>query len=106
MDIALILANHYSDKVWSLVGNQYENLHWKDDSPKPTLEELENLWAEVNFKVQKEEIEKLRRAAYQQSADPLFFEYQRGDATKEEWLAAVEQVKYQYPYPHSANFQE
>lgn len=106
MDIALVLAKHYPDKVWSLVGDEYSNLHWKDDSPKPTLKQLEDLWADVNIQVQREEVEKLRRVAYRETADPLFFEYQRGDATKEDWLSAVSEVKKLYPYPHSANSQE
>lgn len=40
----------------------------------------------------------LRKQAYIEEADPLFFKYQRGDATKEEWLAAVNAIKIRYPY--------
>ena len=35
----------------------------------------------------------LRRLTYQQIADPVFFQWQRGDATKEDWLAAVQRAK-------------
>ena len=44
-------------------------------------------------------VEHARQAAYQQTADPLFFEYQRGDATEREWLDAVQAVKDAHPYP-------
>ena len=43
--------------------------------------------------------ETLRQVAYKEEADPLFFKYQRGTATKEEWLAKVEEIKARYPYP-------
>jgi hypothetical protein len=38
-----------------------------------------------------------RRAAYAKESDPVFWDYQRGDATKAEWLAAVKAVKEQLP---------
>lgn len=34
-----------------------------------------------------------RRRAYEREADPLFFKWQRGEATKEEWLAKVAEIK-------------
>jgi hypothetical protein len=43
--------------------------------------------------------EELRRSAYQQEADPLFFMSQRGEATVEEWQAKVAEIKARYPYP-------
>jgi hypothetical protein len=46
-----------------------------------------------------EEQEALRKAAYIAESDPLFFKYQRGDATKEEWLAKIEEIKARYPDP-------
>lgn len=45
-----------------------------------------------------EVVANLRKQAYIEKADPLFFKYQRGDATKEEWLAEVNAIKIQYPY--------
>lgn len=44
-------------------------------------------------------IERQRKAAYEQEADPLFFQYQRGDVTEQAWLDAVQSVKDRYPYP-------
>jgi hypothetical protein len=40
-----------------------------------------------------------RAAAYREEADPLFFKYQRGSATKEEWLAKVDEIKARFPDP-------
>lgn len=38
-----------------------------------------------------------RSLAYQKESDPLFFKAQRGEATMEEWLAKVEEIKARYP---------
>lgn len=43
--------------------------------------------------------EQARRLAYSQTADPLFFGWQRGENTEQEWLDAVQAVKDSYPYP-------
>lgn len=47
----------------------------------------------------REEVEQARLIAYQKDADPLFFQWQRGDATEQEWLDAVQAVKDAHPYP-------
>jgi len=47
----------------------------------------------------KAEQEELRRLAYTEEADPLFFMSQRGEATVEEWQAKVAEIKARYPYP-------
>ena len=39
-----------------------------------------------------------RLYAYEQESDPIFFKWQRGEGTQQEWLDAVELVKQQYPY--------
>ena len=38
-----------------------------------------------------------RQAAYKTEADPLFMQYQRGEVTKEEWLASVAAIKERFP---------
>lgn len=40
-----------------------------------------------------------RQAGYQSTSDPIFMQYQRGEATEQEWLDAVEAVKVANPYP-------
>jgi hypothetical protein len=44
-------------------------------------------------------VEQARQAAYQQYSDPIMAQYLRDEATKEEWLAAVQKVKDDHPYP-------
>ena len=40
-----------------------------------------------------------RQSAYTQEADPLFFKWQAGEATKEEWEAKRAEIRARYPYP-------
>ena len=47
MDYAIILSNKYEGSQWTLDGDSYEGLTWLSDSPKPSQEELEDLWPEV-----------------------------------------------------------
>jgi hypothetical protein len=38
-----------------------------------------------------------RKAAYIAEADPLFFKWQRGEATEQEWLDKIAEIKARYP---------
>ena len=40
-----------------------------------------------------------RRISYQVESDPIFFQYQRGEKTEQEWLDAVQAVNDANPYP-------
>jgi hypothetical protein len=47
----------------------------------------------------KEEQQAKRAVAYRNEADPLFFQSQRGEATEQEWLDKIEEIRTRYPYP-------
>lgn len=47
----------------------------------------------------KEQLSDLRAQSYRVEADPIFFKAQRGEATMDEWLAKVAEIKALYPYP-------
>lgn len=106
MDIPTILSRKYAGSEWYTDAEGYAGLHWLDESPKPTEAELEALWPQVQYEVAYEQVERARQTAYQQTADPLFFEFQRGDATEAEWLAAVQAVKDAHPYPEDVTTDE
>jgi len=40
-----------------------------------------------------------RQTDYNKYSDPIFMQYQRGEATEQEWLDAVQAVKDANPYP-------
>jgi hypothetical protein len=54
--------------------------------PNPTPEQI------------KAQIDAARLAAYQAESDPLFFKYQRGEATEQEWLGKIAEIKAKFPY--------
>ena len=97
---AVLIAN-YPDAEWTLDGDTYEGLTWLSDTPKPSQADLDAAWPTVQYNQQRAAIENQRKAAYQQEADPLFFSYQRGEATEQEWLDAVQSVKDRYSYPEA-----
>lgn len=43
------------------------------------------------------EADAARKATYASEADPLFFKYQRGEATQQEWLDKIAEIKARYP---------
>jgi hypothetical protein len=99
MDIVAILTARFPGSDWVLSGDDYSGLEWLSDSPKPTENELEALWPEVQYGRAYAQVEATRQAEYQRTADPIFFQYQRGDKTEQEWLDAVQAVKDAHPYP-------
>ena len=47
----------------------------------------------------REEQEAKRQVAYSLEADPIAMQMLRDEATKEEWLAKIDEIKVRYPYP-------
>lgn len=103
MDISLVLTRKYSDCLWELHGFEYDGLVWLDESEKPTKEQLEAQYAQVSYEIEYKKVEVIRRVAYVETTDPMFFSYQRGETTKEEWEAAVQEIKLANPYPEIIN---
>ena len=44
-----------------------------------------------------------RQSAYTQEADPLYFKWQAGEATKEEWEAKRAEIRQRFPYPEGTD---
>jgi len=99
MDISLVLSRRYPDAEWTLNGDSYSGLTWLSDDDAPTLAELEAEWAQVEYEVAYEAVQKARQTAYQAESDPIFFDFQRGEVTEQDWLDAVQAVKDAHPYP-------
>jgi hypothetical protein len=98
-DYAAVLTVNYPGALWTLNGDTYDGLTWLDDTPKPTQEELDAAWPQVDYQNQYNAVEQARLLAYEQTSDPIFFKWQRGDATEAEWREAVAKVKADNPYP-------
>jgi hypothetical protein len=98
-DYVKILGQKYAGQEWALSGDTYDGLIWLSETPKPTQAELDALWPEVNYNDQVSTVESNRLSAYEHQSDPIFFKWQRGDATEAEWREAVAKVKADNPYP-------
>lgn len=98
-DYAAVLIANYPGSEWTLNDNDYAQLVWLSDTPKPTQAELDAAWPQVNYDNQCAIVEAARRVAYENESDGLFFEWQRGDNTEAAWRAAVAAVKAAHPYP-------
>ena len=86
---------------WTLNGDDYSGLTWLDDSPKPTKKELDAAWPQVQYDRAYAQVRADRHAAYAapDGPDAIFLQWQRGDASEQEWLDAVQVVKDAHPYP-------
>jgi hypothetical protein len=56
-------------------------------------------WVAASSEREIEEVKNMRRQQYILNADPLFFKWQAGEGTEEEWLQARAEVVKQLPYP-------
>jgi hypothetical protein len=98
-DYAAVLTALYHDAEWTLDGDSYAGLTWLSDSPQPSQAELDAAWPAVQYQNAYAQVEQARHAAYVADADPVFFRWQRGTATEQDWLDAVQAVKDAHPYP-------
>ena len=58
---------------------------------------------EAARRLTKEQQEERRQEAYIAEADPLFFKWQAGEATEEEWKAKRQEIRERFPYPVSSD---
>jgi hypothetical protein len=100
-DYAAVLSSIRPGTQWSLDGNTYDGLTWLDETPKPSQAELDAAWPQVQYDRAYTRVELDRHAAYTAPGGPdsIFLRWQRGDATEQEWLDAVQAVKDAHPYP-------
>ena len=85
---------------WGLIGDDYSSLTWEGEN-KPTQELLNSLAndADLFFEISQynHDMTLKRQEAYRTISDPLMFKWQRGEATQQEWLDAVANIKARYP---------
>lgn len=80
---------------WSMSGETYDDIDWTDEvQTKPTLAEIDA----ARISVKKAMVVEQRKAIYPSVSDPIFFEWQRGEKTEQDWLDAVQSVRDQYPF--------
>jgi hypothetical protein len=99
-DYAAVLTAIRPGTQWTLDGDDYSGLTWLDESPKPTKKTLDDAWPQVQYDLEYHAVEEARRARYQAETDGLYFAAMREDAPNlAAWIAAVDQIKADLPYP-------
>jgi hypothetical protein len=100
-DYAAVLEAIRPGAEWTLDGDGYAGLTWLSDGPAPTQAECDAAWPQVQYDRAYEQVRNARHAAYAapDGPDAIFLQWQRGDATEQDWLDAVQAVKDSHPYP-------
>lgn len=75
-----VFSNGYWTQVWNVTD--------------ATAEEIADRLAQMTAQAEAQ-----RAEAYRTESDPLFFKWQRGEATEQEWKDAVAAIKARYPDP-------
>lgn len=78
-----------------LAGQEQGKIIASDSVGYPILVDPPELNNEEKIKLARQQ----RLIAYREEADPLFFKIQRNEATNEEWIAKIQEIKTRYPYP-------
>jgi hypothetical protein len=79
-------------------GHVHDNIIVHDKSKKlPSKSECEKGIKTLQAEWDARAIDQQRQSAYQAESDPLFFKYQRGEATEQDWLDKVAEIKARFP---------
>lgn len=87
---------------YAIGGEPTEIILWENEAKQPTNAAIAKAAPQGAYLREYAAVQQARQNAYQQTADPLFFGFQRGDNTEQAWLDAVQAVKDAYPYPEAA----
>jgi hypothetical protein len=93
---------------WRLVEVALPGDDWVADTPLVEIKPTEIIETQTyRLKTQEEKDNEIhqrtesnkqaRVQAYREESDPLFFKSERGEITREEWLAKVEEIRSRYP---------
>ena len=54
IEYTTILVRRFANSEWTMNANDYDQLVWLSDSPKPSKAELDALWSEVQAEIEAE----------------------------------------------------
>lgn len=102
MDLTQAIQHIMPDAQFVIRGNTYEGIEWMDERPMPTQKEVEDaieyLRSDEYKAIQKNEmISRQRAKKYRNESDPIFFKWQRGEATEQEWKDKVAEIRERIP---------
>lgn len=107
MKIAELIEYVAPGKQWSLIGEpenalQYEKaLTWISKGNPPSWDSLKAAEPAAEYQTKYDAVSLARHAAYTApgGSDAINLQFQRGEATKQQWLDAVEAINAANPYP-------
>jgi hypothetical protein len=71
---------------------------WFDERPQPTWADIEAGRPAAETAQANATARTNRHQAFQVEADPLYFAWQRGEATEEDWLDKCADIRTRFPY--------
>ena len=74
-------------------------IEWLDERPMPNEQEMQDALPLAQNKELKAQAKASRQQAYRDRSDPIFMQWQRGEATEQEWLDEVAAIRLEFPYP-------
>jgi hypothetical protein len=81
------IITKYVDENHAVVLEKGLSNEWEAASQSPLLEPYVDPTPYVP------DMAAMRREAYQKESDPLYFKWQRGEATQQEWLDKIAEIK-------------
>ena len=103
INYALVLRHGWNKKWKSINGNDPDQIVMKEGEKKPSKKQLKDYWEKYGDEIHKDQRRReaniLRRNAYRNEADPLYLKWQRGEATEQDWLDKIAEIKERFPKP-------
>jgi|DEB0MinimDraft_10_1074344.scaffolds.fasta_scaffold09854_2 hypothetical protein len=97
IDYSSILEEKYPSLQWSINGENYEDIIVFNGGKLPSKKELDSHSENVKAIKKSRIADQQRQSAYQTESDPLFFKYQAGEATEQDWLDKRNEIKARIP---------
>jgi hypothetical protein len=85
MNIDRAIRHLYPNAEWSIYNDTYEGLTWMSNTPKPTLEELQNAWNEIKNEVIWEPIRMIRDDKLKETDWIITKHFELGTPIPENW---------------------
>lgn len=94
------MMHYYVDDGGNYIGafdREMDNLIEVDSAPENALQKWDfatKRW--LPLELPEEYKSKMRKESYREESDPIFFQWQRGEATEQEWRDKVKEIKERY----------
>lgn len=98
MDLVKVINYLRPGSAHVIVDNNYDTMQWLSEGQAPTYEECVEAWPTVQAQIANKQAESDRRRAFTSEADPLYFGWQRGENSEQEWLDKCAEIRARYPY--------